>query len=176
MFKKLILVAVAGAAMASPALAGSSTVLYTGPNIGVSADVVSSCTATAGTPVSFGTLKGPVSGVTEATAGVINVTCDLGQEYAVGLSNGANFNGTSRGMYSAGVVVPYGLYTDAARTIPFKNIALGDGTNATAVAGNVGGVGTNGVQTISVYAKIPAGTARPLPGTYSDAVQINIAY
>jgi spore coat protein U-like protein len=176
MLKKIVIAAVAVSALGSNAFAGTSTVLYNGPNLGVSADVVSSCAATAGTPVSFGTLKGPVSGATEATAGVINVTCDPGQEYAVGLGNGGYHNGTDRGIFGPGGAVPYVLYTDAARTIPFSNVALGDGTNATAPIGSVGGLGNGAVQTVNVYAKIPTGTARPTPGNYSDAVQINIAY
>ena len=177
MLKKIVIAAVAVSALGSNAFAGTSTVLYNGPSLGVSADVVSSCVAAAGTPVSFGTLKGPVSGVTESTAGVINVTCDPGQEYAVGLGNGGFFDGTNRGMFGpSGTTIPYVLYKDAARTIPFTNVALGDGTNATAPIGSVGGIGNGSVQTVSVYAKIPAGTSRPSTGTYSDNVQINIAY
>lgn len=177
MLKKFAIAAVLVAAVGSnAAVAGTSTVQVIGGTIGVTANVVSSCTTAANTAVGFGTLTGPVASVVETTPGVINITCDTGTEYAIGLGQGGFFGAGTRNMFSAGNVLPYELFTDGARTTAFTDATLGGGTNTDSTAGNIGGIGNGAAQTIQVFGRIPAGTTRPPAGSYNDTVAITIIY
>jgi len=60
----------------------------------------------------------------------------------------------------------YGLYRDAARTLPWGSTV---GTNTTS------GTGTGVTQTQTVYGRAAAQTTPP-PGTYSDSVVVTVGY
>ena len=65
----------------------------------------------------------------------------------------------------AGDSVIYGLYQNAARSVPW----------GTANASTLGGTGTAATQTIPVYGRVP-GQVTPPPGTYSDTVVATVTY
>jgi spore coat protein U-like protein len=73
---------------------------------------------------------------------------------------------TQRKMSKASEQVTYGLYRDAARTLPWGSTA---GTNT------VSGAGDTTVQNLAVYGRIPA-QPTPSPGLYTDTVVVTVSY
>ena len=70
-------------------------------------------------------------------------------------------------MNSGGVLIDYNLYQDAGRTQSW-----GDG----GATGNVlSGTGTGNDEEVVVYGRVPAQTT-PVAGTYTDTVQVTIAW
>jgi spore coat protein U-like protein len=116
------------------------------------------------TPLDFGTLEN-LATVIDA-ANTISVTCSRGVQYGVSLSNGTSgaTNPAARMMKSTTTpdTVTYGIYTNAARTIPW-------GVNAFT------GTGDGRSRTFTGYGRIPAQTT-PAPATYSDNIVVTVTY
>ncbi|PKM32336.1 MAG: spore coat protein [Gammaproteobacteria bacterium HGW-Gammaproteobacteria-12] len=93
--------------------------------------------------------------------------CSLGTDYSVALSAGQNASGSQRRMINAGEFVAYNLYQDSSRTEPW-----GDG-GATGTV--LSGTGTGANEEMIVYGRVPSQDT-PSPGTYTDTVQVTIAW
>ena len=133
----------------------------------VAADIVPSCTVSAGT-LDFGTLattvSAPVAGQT-----TIDVSCSDGIPYTVHLGPGTGpgvSDPASRKMLSGSNTLSYGLYRNAAMTAAWGWTAGVDGLSAT---------GTGAAQSIPVYGQVHAGQTVPT-GTYNDSVVITVEY
>ena len=177
MFKKFVIAAGLFAALGSNgAMAGgSSTIPVGGGTLSVSATVQASCSLTPTVSVAFGTLS-IVPGTVAGTPGAIAVTCDLGTDYAVGLGIGGNHAATRRMSGSGTNVLPYELYTDGTFNTVFQDVAVGNPTGTSALAGTVGATGNGATQTYTVFAKIPATAVKPAPGFYTDSVTVSLVY
>jgi spore coat protein U-like protein len=129
------------------------------------ATVISSCSVSA-TNISFGTL-GVLKTNNDAT-GTVTIQCSSTLPYTVSLDGGTSgaTDPTQRKMASAGNNIIYGLYRDAARSLPWGNSA---GVNTAS------GTGTGSTQNLTVYGRIAAQTT-PAPGAYSDTVVVTIGY
>lgn len=91
----------------------------------------------------------------------------MGTDYSVALSAGQNASGSQRRMINAGEYVAYNLYQDSGRTEPW-----GDG-GATGTV--LSGTGTGANEEVIVYGRVPSQDT-PSPGTYTDTVQVTIAW
>jgi spore coat protein U-like protein len=131
----------------------------------VTATVLSSCNVAA-TAVNFGS-TGLLTANTDAQ-GTLSVQCNSTLPYTVSLDGGTSgaINPTQRKMTLSGSNVIYGLYRDAARSLPWGNTI---GTNTTS------GSGTGLTQTQTVYGRIPIQTT-PKPGAYSDSVVVTVGF
>jgi spore coat protein U-like protein len=129
------------------------------------ATVLSSCNVNA-TSVNFGS-SGILSGPADAQ-GSLSIQCSPSLPYTISLSGG-NSNATDptqRKMSFSSANVTYGLYRDAARTLPWGSTI---GTNTTS------GTGTGVTQAQTVYGRVAAQTT-PTPGTYTDSVVVTVGY
>ena len=129
------------------------------------ATILPNCLVTASN-VDFG-----ASGVLAATIdaqGAITARCTSGTPYTVQLNGGLSgaTDPTLRKMTKALESVTYGLYLDAARSLPFGS-ALGTNTAS--------GTGTGLAQTIAVYGRVPAQTT-PSAGAYADTITVTLTY
>ena len=129
------------------------------------ATVVSSCNVSA-TNINFGSI-GLLTANTDAQ-GTLAIQCNSTLPYAVSLDGGlsAATDPTQRKMSSAGVNVIYGLYRDAARSLPWGNSA---GVNTAS------GTGTGLSQNQTVYGRIAPQTT-PIPAAYSDTIVTTVTY
>ncbi|WP_425048534.1 Csu type fimbrial protein [Pseudomonas sediminis] len=93
--------------------------------------------------------------------------CSLGTAYSIALNSGQNATGGQRRMINSGAYVAYNLYQDSGRSQ-----AWGDG-GATGTV--LSGTGTGNNEEVIVYGRVPAQTT-PSPGTYTDTVQVTIAW
>lgn len=99
--------------------------------------------------------------------GQVTVNCSPATPYVVALSpGGANAGPTARRMTKGVEFITYGLYSNAARSLPWGDTT---GTNT------VGGTGTGLGQNLPVHARIPPQTT-PTPGTYSDTIIVTVTY
>ncbi len=131
----------------------------------VTATNVTQCSVSS-TAVNFGT-AGVLQSNVDAT-GTVSLTCTNAAPYTISL-NGGNAGATDptlRKLASGANQITYGLYQDAARTLPWGSTA---GTNTQA------GTGTGLSQTYTVYGRVPPQTT-PAPATYSDTVVATITY
>jgi spore coat protein U-like protein len=131
----------------------------------VTATVISSCNVSA-TNITFGSV-GLLTGNTDAQ-GTLAIQCNSTLPYAVSLNGGLSgaTDPTQRKMSSAGVNVIYGLYRDAARSLPWGNSA---GVNTAS------GTGTGLSQNQTVYGRIAPQTT-PKPAAYSDTIVTTVTY
>jgi spore coat protein U-like protein len=129
------------------------------------ATVVSSCNVNA-TNINFGSI-GLLTGNTDAQ-GTLAIQCNSTLPYTVSLDGGLSgaADPTQRKMSSAGVNVIYGLYRDAARSLPWGNSA---GVNTAS------GTGTGLSQNQTVYGRIAPQTT-PKPAAYSDTIVTTVTY
>ncbi|NMN03847.1 MULTISPECIES: spore coat U domain-containing protein [unclassified Novosphingobium] len=135
-------------------------------NLSVSATVSSSCSITSTTALAFGTATAsslPLDG-----QGAISFTCTNTTPWMVYGDVGQNASGSQRRMINSGQYLAYNIYADSGRTAVFP-VAL-----SSLGAGNTGGTGTGLSQTVTVYGRIPAGTALPAPGTYTDTIVLTL--
>lgn len=98
----------------------------------------------------------------------LSVTCTNATSYNVGLDGGVSgaSDPTQRKMTHGAEQITYGLYRDAARTLPFGNV-IGSNTAT--------GTGSGLAQTLTVYGRIqPQST--PSPGVYSDTIIVTLTY
>ena len=147
------------ALIAPGARAGTSTA-----SLAVSATVTADCRITA--PAL--TFPNYVSGQAANADVAINLayTGCIGSSLVIGLNGGANDQTSSRGMKStAGAILRYQLYRDAARTS-----GIGSGSAGISLTADTSGSGN-----VPVYGRIPNGQA-VAPGTYSDTVAITLTF
>lgn len=93
--------------------------------------------------------------------------CSLGTAYSIALNAGQNASGGQRRMINAGAYVAYNLYQNSGRSLPW-----GDGGATGSV---LSGTGTGNNEEVIVYGRVPSQTT-PSPGTYTDTVQVTIAW
>ena len=131
----------------------------------VTATVPTTCHVTAAT-LTFGTL-GLIETTVDAPS-TIGVQCSNALPYTVSLDGGQTgaIDPTQRKMSKGSEQITYGLYRDAARTLPWGSTT---GTNTASGAGNAN------VQDLWVYGRIPAQTTPP-PGLYTDTVVVIVSY
>jgi spore coat protein U-like protein len=133
--------------------------------VAVSATVTPSCLVTT-TNMNFGNVTFFTNNVD--TTGSVLVTCTNGTPYHVRLNGGLTgaTNPAARRMTLGANQVTYGLYRNAARTLPWGET---DGVNTDP------GTGTATVNTHTVYGRIPPQPSLP-PGTYIDTVIATVSY
>jgi spore coat protein U domain-containing protein, fimbrial subunit CupE1/2/3/6 len=129
------------------------------------ATVLSSCNVNA-TSVNFGS-SGILSGTTDAQ-GTLSIQCSPSLPYTISLSGGNSgaTDPTQRKMSFSGANLTYGLYQDAARTLPWGSTI---GTDTTS------GTGTGVTQAQTVYGRVGVQTT-PAPGAYTDSVVVTVGY
>jgi spore coat protein U domain-containing protein, fimbrial subunit CupE1/2/3/6 len=139
--------------------------LTSSTSFSATATVLSTCNVNA-TTVNFGS-QGVLSGNTDAQ-GSLSIQCSASLPYTVSLDGGSSgaSDPAQRKMSLTGATVTYGLYRDAARSLPWGNTV---GTNTAS------GTGTGVTQSQTVYGRIAAQTT-PKPGSYSDSVVVTVGY
>lgn len=133
----------------------------------VSATIKQTCLITATNTLDFGQVAGDPSGATGQAD--IGIDCLGNPSYRVGLDNGRNYGDGSRRMRGGPTLndfIPYELYQDSQRTVPWGN---DDGS------ANVK-TGTRSADTFTVYGKIPPNQGMPPPGKYFDVVTVYVYY
>ena len=144
-------------------------------SVGFSATLVAACTAgtTTNGTVSFGTLNfgtvsflsRPVSVAGQQNAGAIQIRCNNGTAWRVGLGGGNSGNTAARYLVGGPSAqrITYNLYTNAAYTTVWDNTT------------GVAGIGNGQTVYLPVYGRIPA-QATPGVGSYSDTVQVTVTW
>lgn len=143
----------------------SSGAVYTSTvTFSVRANVLKTCSVTAAN-ISFGPTSS-LAGAMDAQ-GQVATLCSFGLGYQLGLDGGgaAATDPTQRQMRSGSFSITYGLYRNAALSLPWGAVT------STSVAGT----GSAVLQTVPVYAHIPSQPTPP-PGTYSDTVVVTVQY
>lgn len=134
----------------------------------VSANVLASCLVSAD-PLDFGVVDGIPSATNIDATSAIRVTCSSGTAYAVRLlpsNNDANGASAMKGQTAGNTdTVPYRLYSNAARSTAWGNLATND------VEGN----GNGSSQSLTVYGRVP-GLPNVRPDNYKDTVTVNVVY
>ena len=134
-------------------------------NLSVSANVVNSCSVSAGS-MDFGTYN-PLSSSDLDQTGSFDVRCTNGGGASIKLDQGLNGTGTIaapvRRMASNGNYLTYQLYSDSNRQ------------NAWEGATGVSYSGTGSTQAQTVYGRIAA-SQNAVVGSYSDTVVITVTY
>jgi spore coat protein U-like protein len=121
---------------------------------------VAACTVSA-TAVAFANYTGTVVDVT----GTITITCSRNAAYDVALSGGDSGSVTARIMKNGTAKLNYAL-TSVSYT--------GNNWGNTAATNWVTGTGTGRAQTLTVYAKLPAGQY-VAPGSYTDTITVTVS-
>lgn len=131
----------------------------------VFAQVQDNCLVSA-TDLNFGSV-GVLTSAIDAT-NQISVTCTAQTDYHIGLDYGFYGTGpTDRFMRSgAGDSVRYGLFQDAARSIPWGTLADGHSRP---------GTGAGSTQGYPVHGRVPAQTTPPA-GIYNDTIVVTVTY
>jgi spore coat protein U-like protein len=144
-------------------------------NLSVKATVVASCVLNTAAPgagnglLDFGNVTSTATNVDVDTVTgsnySVNVQCSNALPYSVTADYGQHGNGTQRRMSNGTEFLPYNLYTgsDHATAVPNSGATW-------AFTGNGSG------QSIPVYGRIPAGTALPTAGLYTDTVVLTTAF
>ncbi|NTF09648.1 spore coat protein U domain-containing protein [Agrobacterium rubi] len=129
----------------------------------VAATVEPTCIVSAQT-LNFGIHNNLLTAVN--ATGTISLTCTSNLPYTVSLNGGlSNSPAASRKMVRPNGSITYGLYTDAARTIPWGSAA----------GQTISGTGNGSARSLTVYGRVPAQTT-PMTGLYSDTVVVTVNY
>lgn len=134
-------------------------------NSSVTATVLSSCNVNS-TNINFGSLS--VLAANTDAQGTLSIQCSSTLPYTVSL-NGGNSGATDptqRKLTSGANNILYGLYRDAARSLPWGSTV---GTNTTS------GTGSGVTQAQTVYGRIAPQTT-PAPATYTDSIVVTVGY
>ena len=156
--------AAVAAVASTPALAATAT-----NTMPVSVNVINSCTVAA-TPMSFGAPTAIGSTAIDSTS-TISLVCTNGATYDVALDNGLNATSGQRYMSNGAttpVRVPYGVFTDVARTA-----AWGSTSGVNTVAGSAG---LTGLVVLTAYGRIPASAPSVGAGAYTDTVTVTVTF
>lgn len=133
--------------------------------IEVRANFANACTIAIATDLEFGSVDALEGGNHDQTS-TIQLQCPTGTVWRVGLDSGRNASGATRRMAGPGGFVAYELYRDSARSQRWGNTLGTDTSN---------GVGTNGLQSLTVYGRVPP-QQTPSVGDYSDTVTVTLTY
>lgn len=193
MLKKIVIAAVAVAALGSNGVMAGTVVTGQGVagSMNVNANVANSCTIVGAgsmvfkTPGSNNLTSIPATGVGITASSTITYTCDGDTDFAIGLGQGNQGNRTMTS--GGGGSLPYDLSFVAAGGTSAVDVNFATTINAGAAPAAIGGIysgiapsvlpGNNPVdQTLTVFGVIPAGTAKPALGGYSDSVAVNIVF
>lgn len=135
------------------------------PPFNVTASVVENCLLNT-QDVNFGT-QGVLTSNIDAN-GQVSITCTPDTDYTVELGNGLAGTGpAARVMTSGPETITYGLYKNAARTMPWGDSATPGST--------VSGTGNGVAQGLTVHGRVPPQTTPP-PGTYTDTIVVTLTY
>lgn len=128
------------------------------------------------TNAAFGSLSllNLVLGSAADTTATATISCSGGSAntsyiFCVSLYNGSYPSGTQRNMGQGSLTLPYGLYTDAAYSVPwgsYQAAYLSGGYQTVLTTGATGGI----LQPLTIYAQIPSGTQPSTTGFYSDTL------
>jgi spore coat protein U-like protein len=131
----------------------------------VTATVPANCYVTAAI-LNFGSVG--LIGTNVDAPSTIGLQCSNALPYTVALDGGQSgaTDPTQRKMSKGSEQITYGLYRDAARSLPWGSTA---GTDT------VSGVGSAAVENRAVYGRIPPQTT-PSPGLYVDTVVVTVIY
>ncbi len=144
---------------------GTAMTVVPGTPFTTNVTVINNCTIAA-TDITFAsqsTLTNAVAG-----SGQLSVQCTNNDAFRVSLSGGLQGTVAARRMTGlTGSSVNYQLYLDGGYTTIW-----GDGTAGTS---QLTGVGSGHVQSIPIYARVPA-QSTPAPGVYTDAVTATIQF
>lgn len=166
---------VAAAMLAAPAMAGSSS-----GTIAVSLTVTDACAVNGGTitsgalgqvgAISFASqpgIFGNVDAAMVATGGGagIAVLCSPGLTPSLTIGAGANDSNNLRHLASGSNQVAYRLYSDSGRN---TEITIGQQLNL--------GTATTTAFSVPIYARVNSGGAVLVGGTYTDTVQVTLAW
>lgn len=134
-------------------------------NFEASATVSTNCSVNAN-DLNFGALGVLNTAVYANTT--VSPVCTNGTPYTIGLNGGLSSatDPTQRKMSKASEFILYGLYRDAARTLPFGDTA---GVNT------VSGTGSGLTQSVPVYGRIPP-QSTPSSGLYSDTIVVSLTF
>jgi spore coat protein U-like protein len=174
-FRGLSAIAIAQASTGSPALAGSSN-----GTIAVSLTVSDACAVNGGT-ITSGSL-GQIGAITFANqpgifgnvdasmvatggGGGLSILCSPGLTPTLTVGAGANDSNSLRHLASGGDQVAYRLYSDSGRT---TEIAIGGQLSL--------GTATTTAFNVPIYARVNSGGAVLPGGTYTDTVQVTLAW
>ena len=156
--------AAVAAVASTPALAATAT-----NTMPVSVNVINSCTIAA-TPMSFGA-PAAIGGANIDSTSTISLVCTNGATYDVALDQGLNAASGQRFMSNGAatpVKVPYGIFTDSARSATWGSTS---GTNTVA-----GSAGTSGAVVLTAYGRIPSSATSVGAGAYVDTVTVTVTF
>lgn len=134
------------------------------------------CSASVGS-LAFGNINPLSASPTDSTA-TLRLSCGgtvaLLVPYTVSIGAGTGGSVADRRMSSSGGTLSYGLYRDAARSVPW-----GDGTASTSVLN--GGVTLDALglapdTVMTLYGRVPGGQRTVAPGSYSDVLTVTVTY
>lgn len=129
----------------------------------VSATVVRGCIIST-TNLAFGSYPAVTAGPTVLATSTIQITCELGDSYTVGLDDGVNRSGSQRRMAGPPAsYLNYNVFRDAARTLPWGD---NGGTRISAF-------GTGAAQSHTVFGELPGAQVVPA-GAYVDTVTVTV--
>ena len=152
------------------AVASTSALAATATNtMPVSVNVINSCTIAA-TPMSFGAPTA-IGGANIDSTSTISLVCTNGATYDVALDQGLNAASGQRFMSNGAatpVKVPYGIFTDSARSAAWGSTS---GTNTVA-----GSAGTSGAVVLTAYGRIPSSATSVGAGAYVDTVTVTVTF
>jgi spore coat protein U-like protein len=156
------------AAVSSLSLCGAALADDTA-NLTVTATVAPTCKLTAGPTLAFGTLN-PLAN--NDVQGNIAWVCTNGFNTLIKLGGGGSGSISARTMKAGALVLPYQLYTDAARTTVF-----GDGTAGGGSTVPVSGAGYASSANVTVYGRVAQAAAGAASvGSYSDTVLVTVVF
>lgn len=172
MFRRGLSAPLLAASLALAMLAAGAGAKTRGAPMAVSANVLAGCQVAAD-GINFGLLVvGAATNQTDAS-GAVRLQCSPGTAYRIALGpgvNGTGFFGLQRRMANGVNTLNYDLYSDAARSAPWRDNFLGLFPEWT-----VAGTAIGGAQVIPVYARLPAGQTPPA-GFYLDTVTATVSY
>ena len=150
-------------AIPGTALAGTAS-----STMSVTATVTANCTVST-TALAFGSVN-TISGSNVDSTGSLSITCTNGTAWAAsaGVGSGSGASYANRRMTAGANLLNYNIYTTAARTTVW-----GDGTSSTAT---IGGSGTGGAQSVTVYGRVGSGQTSVPAGAYADTVAVTVTY
>ena len=156
--------AAVAAVASTPALAATAT-----NTMPVSVNVINSCTVAA-TPMSFGAPTA-IGGANIDSTSTISLVCTNGATYVVALDQGLNAASGQRFMSNGAttpVKIPYGIFTDSARSAAWGSTS---GTNTVA-----GTAGASGAVVLTAYGRIPSSATSVGAGAYIDTVTVTVTF
>jgi len=145
-----------------------------GVPMAVSATIVKGCAIeTTGPALAFPVFSGIAATPQDGTV-TLSFHCSKGTAWGVTADLGGNADGGVRRMGSQTLgtteYLPYALYADSSRLVPFPAAPTDPG------AATASGTGNGLAQSVSLYGRIPVQPVFPSPDSYRDSIYLSIAY